>query len=144
MELGVTKELIDDLKAMLIKNEGIELKPYFCTSNKITIGVGRNLSDNGITKQEADTLLTNDMDNVFADLDRNIPFWKSMPYNVRLALADLCFNLGIRKLCKFSKMLEALEERDFELAGAELLDSRYAQQVKKRADRNYRLIVGES
>ena len=91
MELGVTKELIDDLKAMLIKNEGIELKPYFCTSNKITIGVGRNLSDNGITKQEADTLLTNDMDNVFADLDRNIPFWKSMPYNVRLALACLLY-----------------------------------------------------
>ena len=144
METGVTKELIDDLKEMLIKNEGIELKPYQCTSNKTTIGVGRNLSDNGITVQEAEMLLANDMDGVFNDLDRNIPFWQSMPYNVRLVLADMCFCLGINRLLKFTKMLEAMEERDFELAGEELLDSTYAVQVKKRADRNYRLVIGEN
>ena len=144
METGVTKELIDDLKEMLIKNEGMELKPYQCTSDKTTIGVGRNLSDNGITIQEAQMLLANDMDSVFNDLDRNIPFWKSMPYNVRLVLADMCFNLGINRLIKFTRMLEAMEERDFELAGEELLDSTYAVQVKKRADRNYRLVIGEN
>ena len=144
METGVTKELIDDLKEMLIKNEGMELKPYQCTSDKTTIGVGRNLTDNGITIQEAEILLANDMDGVFADLDRNIPFWQSMPYNVRLVLADMCFNLGIKRLCRFTKMLEAMEERDFELAGEELLDSTYAVQVKKRADRNYRLVIGEN
>jgi lysozyme len=84
------------------------------------------------------------MDGVFNDLDRNIPFWQSMPYNVRLVLADMCFNLGIKRLCRFTKMLEAMEERDFELAGEELLDSTYAVQVKKRADRNYRLVIGEN
>ena len=57
METGVTKELIDDLKEMLIKNEGMELKPYQCTSDKTTIGVGLNLTDNGITIQEAEMLL---------------------------------------------------------------------------------------
>jgi len=41
METGVTKELIDDLKEMLIKNEGIELKIYRCSSQKLTIGAGR-------------------------------------------------------------------------------------------------------
>lgn len=142
METGVTKELIDDLKEMLIKNEGMELKPYQCTSDKTTIGVGRNLTDNGITVQEAEVLLANDMDGVFADLDRNIPFWQLMPYNVRLVLADMCFNLGIKKLCRFTKMLEAMEERDFELAGEELLDSTYAVQVKGRAKRNFLLVTG--
>jgi len=86
-------------------------------------------------------MLKNDMDGVFNDLNRNIPFWQSMPYNVRLVLADMCFNLGINRLLKFTKMLEALEERDFELAGEELLDSTYAKQVKKRADRNYKLVI---
>ena len=143
IEHGVTKELIDDLKEMLIKNEGMKLHPYQCTANKTTIGVGRNLSDNGITSAEAELMLANDMDNVFSDLDRNIPFWQSMPYNVRLVLCDMAFNLGIKRLCKFTRMLEALEERDFELAAEELLDSIYAKQVKKRADRNYRLIIGE-
>ena len=144
METGVTKELIDDLKEMLIKNEGMELKIYRCPSGKLTCGVGRNIEDNGISIDEAELMLKNDMDGVFADLDRNIPFWQSMPYNVRLVLCDLCFNLGIKKLCRFTKMLEALEERDFELAGEELLDSTYAKQVKKRADRNYRLVIGEN
>jgi len=141
METGVTKELIDDLKEMLIKNEGIELKIYRCSSQKLTIGAGRNIEDNGISIDEAELMLKNDMDGVFNDLDRNIPFWQSMPYNVRLVLCDLCFNLGIKKLCRFTKMLEALEERDFELAGEELLDSTYAVQVKGRADRNYKLVI---
>jgi len=144
IEHGVTKELIDELKEMLIKNEGMKLHPYQCTANKTTIGVGRNLTDNGITSAEAEQMLANDMDNVFADLDRNIPFWQSLPYNVRLVLCDMCFNLGIKRLCRFTKMLEAMEERDFELAAEELIDSNYAKQVKKRADRNYRLVIGES
>lgn len=144
IETGVTIELIAELKEMLIKNEGMKLHPYQCTSDKTTIGVGRNLTDNGITSAEAELMLANDMDNVFNDLDRNIPFWKTMPYNVRLVIADMCFNLGIKRLCKFTKMLEAMEERDFELAGEELLDSTYAVQVKKRADRNYRLVIGEN
>ena len=122
--------------------KGMELKPYQCTSDKTTIGVGRNLTDNGITVQEAEMLLSNDMDGVFNDLDRNIPFWQSMRYNIRLVLVDMCFNLGIKRLCRFTKILEAMEERDFELAGEELLDSTYAAQVKKRADRNYRLVIG--
>ena len=141
IEHGVTKELIDELKEMLIKNEGMKLHPYQCTANKTTIGVGRNLTDNGITSAEAEQMLANDMDNVFADLDRNIPFWQSLPYNVRLVLCDMCFNLGIKRLCRFTKMLEAMEERDFELAAEELIDSNYAKQVKKRADRNYRLVI---
>lgn len=144
IETGVTIELIAELKEMLIKNEGMKLTLYRCVSNKTTIGVGRNLEDNGISSAEAELMLANDMDGVFLDLDRNLPFWKTMPYNVRLVLADMCFNLGINRLLKFTKMLEAMEERDFELAGEELLDSTYAVQVKKRADRNYRLVVGEN
>ena len=144
IETGVTIELIAELKEMLIKNEGMKLHPYQCTSDKTTIGVGRNLTDNGITSAEAELMLANDMDGVFADLDRNLPFWKTMPYNVRLVLADMCFCLGIRRLLKFTKMLEAMEERDFELAGEELLDSTYAVQVKGRAKRNFLLVTGEN
>ena len=72
MDTGVTIDLIADLKEMLIKNEGMKLHPYQCTSDKTTIGVGRNLTDNGITSAEAEVLLANDMDGVFADLDRNL------------------------------------------------------------------------
>ena len=79
---GITTELIDDLKEMLIKNEGMVLHPYQCTSDKTTIGCGRNLTDNGISSAEAEMLLANDMDGVFNDLNRNIPFWQSLPPSV--------------------------------------------------------------
>jgi len=144
METGITTELIEDLKEMLIKNEGMELKLYRCPSQRLTIGVGRNIEENGISVDEAELMLKNDMDGVFADLDRNIPFWKYTPYNVRLVLCDLCFNLGIKKLTKFTKMLEAMEEEDYELASIELLDSTYAVQVKNRAKRNAKLILDEA
>ena len=47
---------------LLIRHEGIKLKPYHCTSGKLTIGIGRNLEDRGITKEEAIYLLNNDND----------------------------------------------------------------------------------
>lgn len=51
------RKLINDL----IRDEGLKLKPYRCTSNKLTIGIGRNLDDNGITEAEARYLLHNDL-----------------------------------------------------------------------------------
>ena len=45
------------IEEQLLLHEGLRLKPYRCTSNKLTIGVGRNLEDKGISKEEAMRLL---------------------------------------------------------------------------------------
>ena len=42
-----------ELELQLIDHEDIKLKPYRCSAGKLTIGVGRNLDDNGITRAEA-------------------------------------------------------------------------------------------
>ena len=47
------------LENQLIDHEGLELKPYQCTADKLTIGVGRNIEDRGITEDEARYLLKN-------------------------------------------------------------------------------------
>ena len=47
----------------------------------------------------------------------------------------MCFNLGITRLKKFKKFLTALSEKDWELAATEMMDSRWATQVKQRAVR---------
>ena len=54
-------ETVKRLKDMLIRHEGLKLKPYLCTAGKLTIGVGRNIQDRGITYQEAMMLLENDI-----------------------------------------------------------------------------------
>lgn len=45
------------LHDMLIRHEGLRLKPYHDTVRKLTIGIGRNLDDVGITHEEALILL---------------------------------------------------------------------------------------
>lgn len=126
---------IAKLKEQLIKDEGLKLKPYKCSAGKTTIGIGRNLDDVGITKEEAETLCFNDIMDVIKDLDIALPMWKTLSENRQLALANMCFNLGITRLLGFKNMLNAIRAGDFKLAAQEALDSDWEKQVGNRAVR---------
>ena len=123
----------DTLTAQLRKHEGERLQPYRCTAGYLTIGVGRNLDAKGISQGESEILLMSDMEDVESDLDRSLPWWREESENVRLVLADMCFNLGIRGLLKFKRFLAAIERGDTETAKVEMMDSKWAGQVGRRA-----------
>jgi lysozyme len=137
---GISHDLVLKLRSKLKKEEGLRLKPYKCTKGFTTIGIGRNLDTNGLSEHEANYLFENDLSNIFVDLNRNLPDWKFHALNVQIVLCDMCFNLGIKKLLKFKKFLEAIEDCEYELAIEEIKDSLYYQQVKNRANRNISLI----
>ena len=59
----MTEALMNRIKAQLVRHEGLRLKPYRCTAGKLTIGIGRNLDDCGISQTEAYLLLENDIRN---------------------------------------------------------------------------------
>lgn len=120
---------VETLKAHLVRDESMELKLYRCTAGKLSIGVGRNLEDRGINEREAMFLLGNDIAGTLADLDRNIPWWRATPEPVQLALANMCFNLGWPKLVQFRRMLAALQAGNHDIAAAEALDSKWADDV---------------
>ena len=123
------EKLID----LIIYHEGLELKPYRCTAGHLTIGIGRNLDDRGITEDEARFLCQNDIDIVEQELVGKFPFVVGLS-EVRIrVLLDMAFNLGIPRLSAFSNMWGALEEGDFKQAAVEMLDSRWARQVGRRA-----------
>jgi lysozyme len=133
MDLNLlTKELTLD--------EGLELKPYQCTANKVTIGIGRNLTDVGITEEEAEYLLGNDIREVISGLNMNFPWWKDMPETAQRGLANMAFNMGIPRLKGFKNMLKHLKEGKFPDAAAEALNSVWASQVGERSKRVARLI----
>lgn len=125
------RKLINDL----IRDEGLKLKPYRCTSNKLTIGIGRNLDDNGITEAEARYLLHNDLGRAVDELDRSIPWWKALPDAQKNGLVNMLFNMGWSRLSGFEKMLAALEVGDYATGAAEALNSRWAVQVGDRSKR---------
>ena len=124
---------IDKLLEQLIKHEGMELKPYKCTSDKLTIGVGRNLQDVGITKEEALVLLENDVRNVEQQLKHYMTWSETLDPVRRAALINFVFNVGIGTALKFENAMAALKQSDYDTAAAELLNSRWSTQVGSRA-----------
>ena len=139
----------------LVFNEGCVLHIYKDHLGKETIGIGRCLETNpltteekkicgditkGITKNDAFFLCRNDIYNVCKALDRNIPWWRNLNQDRQYVLIDLVFNLGIDGVKKFKKFLQNLQIGNYEIASCELLDSKYANQVQNRANRNARCI----
>lgn len=118
---------------MLKRHEGVRLKPYVDTVGKLTIGVGRNLDDVGISLGEAEFLLERDIDRVVADLTRAVPVWLTLDEVRQHVLVDMCFNAGITRLLGFKKAVAAVQSGDYETAAAEMLNSKWATQVGLRA-----------
>ena len=109
------------------------MKPYKCTSNKLTIGVGRNLEDNGISKDEAMYMLNNDIHRCIKELESALPFFHNLPTARQDVLISMVFNMGLTRLLGFKKMLKALEDRDYKEASKQMLDSKWKKQVGNRA-----------
>jgi len=125
--------MMSELENMLIRHEGKRSLPYECSAGKITIGVGRNLEDNPLTEDEIMYLLRNDIAKFEKELNQY--GWYRMMDPVRQdACLNLMFNIGNTRFRQFRRMIKAFENRDYDLAADELLDSKYALQVGARAN----------
>ncbi len=121
-------------RKLIKEHEGLRLKPYECTAGKLSIGYGRNLDDNGISEVEANALLDNDLDSVCVRLESQ-DFWPSLCAARQAVLIDMCFNLGWPRLSGFRKMLGYVRLADYQAASREMLDSKWARQVGRRAEK---------
>lgn len=121
------------LRDMLIEHEGLRLKPYKDTVGKITIGIGRNLTDNGISEAEAMMMLDNDIQVAIASLRRNLPWFDKLDPSRQLVLGNMCYNMGWPKLSAFKQTLNFIQNGSYELAAGAMLDSLWARQVGDRA-----------
>ena len=124
---------LERIKKQLMDHEGYGPKVYEDTVGILTIGYGRNLEGKGITEAEAEYLLVNDIREVENELRERLPFFENLSSIRQEILISMGYNLGINGLLKFKKMLAALENYDYELAADEMLDSKWATQVKGRA-----------
>ncbi len=122
-------------------HEGERLKPYRCTAGKLTIGIGRNLEDRGITAAESAYLLGNDIAAVQQQVLNALP-WAAQLDDVRQrVLLDMAFNMGIGGLLSFKNTLATIKAGDYTKAAAMMLDSKWAGQVGQRAERLSRMMA---
>ena len=122
-------------------HEGERLKPYRCTAGKLTIGVGRNLEDRGITAEESAYLLANDISREERELLRALPWVAKLDEVRQRVLLDMSFNMGLGTLLTFKRTLAAVQARQYQQAASMMLDSRWARQVGQRAQRLSRMMA---
>ena len=122
------------IEKQLIEHEGLEKKVYRCPAGKLTVGVGRNLEDKGITEEEALFLLRNDISECEDDLRSIFTEYDTLDEYRKRVLIDMRFNLGPSRFRQFKKMIAAVKEKDFSRAADEMKDSNWYRQVGKRAE----------
>ena len=125
------------LKEMLRLHEGVRSKSYICSAGYETIGVGRNISESGLglSDDEIDYLLDNDIKRVKEELQETYFWFGGLNEARQDAMVDICFNLGLTKRRGVVNALTAMRREQFDVAADEFLDSRWAEQVGQRANR---------
>ena len=124
-------------------HEGLRLQPYLDTAEppRQSIGYGRNLTDRGISHDEAEYLLHNDLAATERELAAALP-WVSRLDAARYAvLIDMAYNMGVPKLLTFRRTLAAVEQGDYAHAAGLMLQSKWAHQVRVRALRLARMMA---
>ncbi len=131
-------------KAFSVKHEANKPKPYddvtglpllpgTVVKGKVSIGIGRNLTDEGLSQEEIDFLYANDVKDHISDLDARLPWWSNLDDVRQRVIFDMCFNLGIGDLLAFRKMLTALQFQKFNQAADEMTASAWYGEVGGRA-----------
>jgi len=128
------------IEKQLVEHEGLEKKVYRCPAGKLTVGVGRNLEDKGITEEEALFLLRNDIAECEDDLRSIFTEYDALDESRKRVLIDMRFNLGPSRFRQFKKLIAAVKEKEFSRAAEEMKDSNWYRQVGKRAETLFKMM----
>lgn len=116
---------------LIKKHEGFSGVPYKDTEGYDTIGYGTKLP---ITRAEAELLLRSRLDETPPEMLHALVYnYSTIDGTRRAVLRDMLYNLGYSGLLQFRKMRAAIERLDFDAAADEMLNSKWAGQVKGRA-----------
>ena len=144
----ITKDTRNKLIEKLILHEGMKLKVYDDANGKEiragdtlvghpTIGVGRNVAGDGlgITEEEAKILLSNDVDRVLREVN-HWSFMENLNEPRKTVIIDMVFNMGASRFNEqvWPKFFKAAMTGNYKEASKQMLDSKWAGQVKTRAN----------
>lgn len=119
----------------LIGHEGIRNLPYEDTEGYLTIGIGHNLDNVPLSPRVIQMICEDDIASAEADLDSLWNHWKQDLSDARQnVIVEMVFNLGWTRFNKFVKFKQAIEDKDYDTAADEMLDSKWAKQVGRRAE----------
>ena len=142
----------ENIKQMVIANEGWKNKPYKDSRGLWTVGVGHLIGNGKTLPKEWDRELTNEeVRQLFEkDFDEHLkqaqktPGWDKANEAGRAGLIDLTYNMGGYWYTKFKKAASFLKDGNFKDAALELKNSAWYKQVGGRAPVTISLISSGS
>jgi len=136
---------IDKLREQLKIDEGVRYEIYNDHLGYPTCGIGHLIVEGDeehgkpigteVSVDRVNELFDKDVSKFVEETKKVFPDLEDKPEEVQQVAVNMCFNLGEPRLSKFKKFIAAINEENWETAAAEMLDSRWAQQVGERAVR---------
>lgn len=131
-----------DYATTITNDEGVRLFPYKCSEDRLTIGVGRNLDDVGLSHDEVEYLYKNDETRAIKGATSLVDEFEWLSDARKIALVSMVFQMGTKGVSKFKKMIAAINEGNFHEASNQMLDSKWAKQTPERAERLAIMMLG--
>lgn len=131
------RKIFDQAIEQLKHDEGYRNKLYKCTANKWTIGIGYNIEDRGLPDSIIMELAYMVVMECYKDLtDIFTPeYFNSLPEAKQVALINMMYNLGKPTFLQFKRTIKAIKEGRWKDVEKFALESKWAKQVGKRANR---------
>jgi len=121
----------DEIVDMIRRHEGFRDEVYLDTEGVPTCGYGHAfIVGSHIPVEVAERLLWHDTKAAFDDYDT---FHFDLDPVRRGVIINMLFNLGRSRFSRFKKTIAALRAKDYDTAAVEMMDSKWARQVKTRA-----------
>lgn len=130
----MTDKLDPDLVESTAFHEGFRANAYQDTEGVWTIGYGTNLQELKITKALARVWLEEKLEEAQAEAEQ-YPWFRQLNRARRNVVIEMLYNLGRPRFNTFRNFQAALLARNWQKASEEMLDSKWAEQVGRRADR---------
>ena len=136
---------IDKLREEITYDEGVKYEVYLDHLGLPTFGIGHLVTKNDkeygedvgypVSEQRVNEVFEEDMKIVLNDCQILYDDFDDLPEECQHIIANMMFNMGRPRLSKFKGMKRGVDERDWNAAADEMVDSRWYRQVTKRADR---------
>ena len=136
---------LEQLSAEIEADEGCVLEVYLDHLGYPTVGVGHLVLESDeeygkpvgtkVSLERVRVLLRDDLVRTASDCGKLYKDFNKLPEEAQLIIANMMFNMGLPRLSKFKKMKEAVDERRWNEAAAQMKDSKWYRQVTNRAER---------
>ena len=121
--------LIDSIK----QHEGYVGIVYKDSLGIDTIGYGFAIKDLELDRDICDIILERKLKTLEDSVNIKFSWYKYMPQEIKDVVMEMCYQLGVTGVSKFKKTIAYLQDKRWEEASVEMLDSLWARQTPNRA-----------